>query len=327
VEILTLDLALEMQERLNVTPHESIEGVRAETSEDGGITVTQIEVLDGQGEKRLGKPIGNYITIEVPGLRRKDSLLQNEVSATLTKELAKLLSKLKLTNTSKAFIVGLGNRNVTPDALGPLVVDQLVVTRHLFETMPNEVSEGFREVSALAPDVYGKTGVETSDIIHSVTEHTKPDVIICIDALASRAIERVTTTIQITDTGIHPGSGIGNHRKGLDKAYLGVPVIAIGVPTVVYASTIITSAIDDVIATMKQGAHRGSATFYAWSDLPEPQRQQLVRKSLESKGNDLIVTPKMIDEYIEDIANIIATGLNAALHEAISHEQAGAYTH
>jgi spore protease len=317
MEHLTLDLALEMQERLQTPPDREIEGLRTTIKNKDNMTVTAIEVLDNQGAQRIGKPVGTYVTIEAPGLRQKNPALYDSVSDALGHELRALFDKINIQKQAKVFVVGLGNRHVTPDALGPFVIDQLLVTRHIFETMPNEVSPGYREVSALAPDVYGKTGVETSDIIRSITSETKPDLVICIDALASRAMERVTTTIQLTTTGIHPGSGVGNHRKGLSLETLGIPVIAIGVPTVVYASTIVATAIDDVLQTMQTSAHRGSATFYAWTDLPEQQRHQLVKKALTRKGDDLIVTPKLIDEYIEDLSQTIADGINLALHDAL----------
>jgi spore protease len=321
----TLDLAVEMQERLGTNSVGSLEGVRQHQEQRTGMTITTIEVLDERGAARLGKPIGSYITIEAPGLRNLDTPLEQEVSALLTEALHHLMQRLKLTPEAKVFVVGLGNRQVTPDALGPRVVDELVVTRHLFETMPDQVSPGFREVSALAPDVYGNTGVETSDIIQSIIQYTRPDLLICVDALASRALERVTTTIQLTDTGIHPGSGVGNHRKGLTREQLGIPVIAIGVPTVVYASTIIATSIDHVIQSMQQGARRGAGTFHAWTDLPESQRHALVQNMLDT--NNLIVTPKQIDGTIANMANLLATSLNAALHQAIAQADASSYTH
>lgn len=163
------------------------------------------------------------------------------------KEFNHFLSKLNIGKDASCLVVGLGNWNVTPDALGPLAVENLVITRHLFELQPENVQDGFRSVSAIAPGVMGLTGIETSDIIYGVIEKSKPDFIIAIDALAARSVERVNSTIQISDTGIHPGSGVGNKRKELSKDSLGIPVIAIGIPTVVDAVSITSDAFDFIL--------------------------------------------------------------------------------
>ena len=182
-------------------------------------------------------------------------------------------------------------------------------------------------VSAMAPGVLGTTGIESSDIVYAIVEKSKPDLVIAIDALASRSIERVNTTIQIADTGIHPGSGIGNKRKGLTRETLGVPVIAIGVPTVVYASTIVNNSIDMMIRHFQNEKVNSAPIMGLLDRMQETERLQLVREVLDPVGHDLLVTPKEIDQFIEDIANIIASGLNAALHEAIDVDNVAAYTH
>ena len=192
----------------------------------------------------MGKMIGHYVTFEVPELRKQDTGLQDRVATKLAQEFAAFLDRIGIGKDANVLIVGLGNWNVTPDALGPIVVENALVTRHFFELMPDQVAPGYRNVSAIAPGVLGITGIESSDVVQGIVERAKPDVVIAIDALASKALERVNTTIQIADTGIHPGSGIGNKRRGLTKEILGVPVIAIGVPTVVYASTIVNNTID-----------------------------------------------------------------------------------
>jgi spore protease len=208
-----------------------------------------------------------------------------------------------------------------------MVVENVTVTRHYFELMPEQVGPGYRQVSAIAPGVLGTTGIETSDIVQSIVEKSKPDFVIAIDALASKALERVNTTIQLADTGIHPGSGIGNKRKGLTKEILGVPVIAIGVPTVVYASTIVNNIMDMMIKHFKQQTDNTQAIFGALEQLSEQERLGMVREVLTPMGHDLLVTPKEVDEFIEDIANIIASGLNAGLHEAVNTDNVAAYTH
>ena len=182
-------------------------------------------------------------------------------------------------------------------------------------------------VSAVAPGVLGITGIESSEIVHGIVEKTKPDLVIAIDALASKAVERVNTTIQIADTGIHPGSGIGNKRKGLTKEILGVPVIAIGVPTVVYASTIVNNTLEMMSSHFKKQNANSDQILGLVNQMEENERLQLVREVLSPLGHDLLVTPKEIDEFIEDIANIIASGLNASLHEAVDSSNVAAYTH
>lgn len=304
-----------------------IPGVESETIEEDGVTVTKIRILNEEGERALGKRIGNYLTIEAPGLRQKDSELQDRVAMLFAKHFEPFLADLGLTKQSKVLIVGLGNWNVTPDALGPIVVENVMVTRHYFELMPDQVAPGYRPVSAVAPGVLGTTGIETSEIVQGIVEKSQPDVVIAVDALASKALERVNTTIQIADTGIHPGSGIGNKRMGITKETLGIPVIAIGVPTVVYASTIVNSTIEMLAQNFEKQTQHTNAILGMLPEMTEQDRLGMVREVLNPLGHDLLVTPKEIDQFIEDIANIIASGLNAALHEAVDMENVSAYTH
>ena len=239
----------------------------------------------------------------------------------------KYLEELNIGKDAKVLIVGLGNWNVTPDALGPIVVENTLVTRHFFELMPNEVAPGYRPVSAVSPGVLGLTGIESSEIVKGIVEQSKPDLVVAIDALASKAIERVNTTIQIADTGIHPGSGIGNKRKGLTFENLGVKVIAIGVPTVVFASTIVNNTIDMMKKHLEKQKGDTNKIFGLLNQMNEHDRLSLVKEVLEPVGHNMLVTPKEIDGFIEDIGNIIASGLNAALHEAIDTSNVAAYTH
>jgi spore protease len=324
-----LDLALEAKEAATVGrgTKDDIPGVHTELWEGEGIKITRIEVQNEEGARAIGKMPGHYITIEVPGLRRKDSKLQNRVATLFAQEFERFLQHKNIPPDAKVLLIGLGNWNVTPDALGPLVVENILVTRHYFELMPEQVHPGYRQVSAVAPGVLGTTGIETSDIVYALVDKLKPDLVIAIDSLASKALERVNTTIQIADTGIHPGSGIGNKRKGLTKEELGVEVIAIGVPTVVYASTIVTSSMEMLIRHFKKRMANTEQIFGLIDQLSETERLELVKEVLNPIGHDLLVTPKEIDEFIEDIANIIASGLNAALHEAIDTSNVAAYTH
>lgn len=321
------DLALEAKELASSRHGDTIPGVHTETVEDDDMVITKMHIENEQGSRAVGKLIGNYITLEIPRLREKDSDLQDKVATRLAQEFSTFLQRIGISKDAKVLIIGLGNYNVTPDALGPLVVENVMVTRHFFELMPDQVSPGYRQVSAVAPGVLGTTGIETSEIVQGIVERSKPDLVIAIDALASRALERVNTTIQIADTGIHPGSGVGNKRKGLTREFLGVPVIAIGVPTVVYASTIVNSTMDMMIDHFKQQTTNTSQIFGLLDGMNENERLQLVKEVLDPVGHNLLVTPKDIDQFIEDMANIIASGLNAALHDAIDQDNVAAYTH
>ncbi|NBD22889.1 GPR endopeptidase [Paenibacillus glycinis] len=323
-----IDLALEAKEMAESAGNGPIPGVLSDVSDEDGIKITRLDVTTEEGSRAMGKVMGHYVTFEVPELRKQDTGLQDRVATKLAQEFAAFLERVGIGKTANVLIVGLGNWNVTPDALGPIVVENALVTRHFFELMPNEVAPGYRNVSAIAPGVLGITGIESSDIVQGIVDRSKPDVIIAIDALASKALERVNTTIQIADTGIHPGSGIGNKRRGLTKDILGVPVIAIGVPTVLYASTIVSNSIDLMRDHLKKHAGQTADGFMGLLDsIDENERLQLVREALGPLGHDLLVTPKEIDQFIEDIANIVASGLNAALHEAVDKSNVAAYTH
>nr|WP_206529472.1 GPR endopeptidase [Brevibacillus sp. SYP-B805] len=352
------DLALEAHEEASRQTGSEIPGVEMEVDDrEPGIKVTRITVKDEEAGRRIGKLPGHYITIEVPGLRDNDTMLEDQVARRFSREFAQFLQKLGITEEMTALVVGLGNWNVTPDALGPMVVENLLVTRHLFTLAPESVEDGYREVSALSPGVLGITGIETSEIVFGVVEKSRPDFVIAVDALASRALHRVNTTIQISDTGIHPGSGVGNKRKAIDRHTLGIPVIAIGVPTVVFASTIVNDAITYLLGHFGQSMQEQNRAFnrlaissvperkepYTEEDLPDmearktflglvgqladAEKGQLIREVLQPLGQELVVTPKEVDDFMEGISNIIATGLNTALHRAVSRENAAAYTH
>ncbi|MNC39830.1 Germination protease precursor [compost metagenome] len=270
------------------------------------------------------------MTLEVPALRGGDTGLQQKVSVVFAREFEQFMNRIGINKNSSVLIVGLGNWNVTPDSLGPLVVENALITRQFYELVPDQVSPGYRNVSAIAPGVLGLTGIESSEVVQGIVDRTKPDVIIAIDALASRSLERINTTIQIADIGIHPGSGIGNKRRGLTKEILGVPCIAIGVPTVCYASTIVNNVLEMMknhFGQMGEGGAHTKEIMGMLDDISEQERLQLVKEVLEPLGHDLIVTPKEIDEFIEEIANIVASGLNAALHDAVDPGNVGAYTH
>lgn len=303
------DLALEATAAVRGDAHTEIPGVRMHEEKHEEATVTWVEVTSPMGEQTVGKPMGNYITIDAPGLRRRNRDLQESVGTILVDQLAKVLN---LAPDGSALVVGLGNWNATPDALGPRVTSKLLVTRHLKNYVPQELAGGLRSVAALSPGVLGITGIETAEVIHGVVEHIKPDVVICIDALAARSVERIGTTIQLADTGISPGSGIGNQRKALNKQTLGVPVIAMGVPTVVHASTIAHDAMEALAAQ-----HQGQKPFFQLFSSPE-ERRNMVNQVLNPTVGELVVTPKEIDDLIDDMAKVIAGSLNAVLHTSVT---------
>lgn len=321
------DLALEARDMASKARGSNLPGVLTDSYHENGINITMIEITSQEGAQAMGKLPGHYITLEVPGLRRQDTEVQDKVATKFAQLFEQFLAKRGIPKNAKVLIIGLGNWNVTPDALGPLVVENVMITRHYFELMPDQVEPGYRPVSAMAPGVLGITGMESGEIVQGIVDKSKPDLVIAVDALASRALERVNTTIQIADTGIHPGSGIGNKRIGLTEETLGVPVIAIGVPTVVYASTVVNSAIDMIQKHFHSQTRQAGQIMGLLDQMTDDERLMLVKEVLSPLGHDLLVTPKEIDQFIEDIANVIASGLNAALHEAIDTNNVAAYTH
>ena len=319
------DLAMEARELAQEQNQYDIPGVRVEEVEpEEDIKITRVEVLSKQGEENIGKPIGNYITLEVPGIQDRDPEYEEQVKQHLANEIRRLT---RLNDNSVILIVGLGNWNVTPDAVGPKVVDRLLVTRHIFEYVPDQVDDRMRRVCAVAPGVLGITGIETGEIVKGIADKVKPDLVIAIDALASRKTDRIGTTIQVADTGINPGSGIGNKRMGLTKETLGVPTLAIGVPTVVYAHTIGRDAIEMLIKEFSGQAEPQSEFYNMLQSLDEQHLNQLVGEVLAEGLGDLVVTPKEVDILIDDVAGIIADGINLAVHNGLSMEDVNRYLH
>ncbi len=299
-------------------------GVEVENAGNEDIKISRVRVVSPTGEASIGKPMGNYITLEVPRMNENDQTLYEDVCKALAKELTGIL---QLKEKSTILIVGLGNWNVTPDALGPKVVSSVMVTRHLLEYVPEQVDNGVRPVCAVAPGVLGITGIETGEIIKGIVDRIKPDVIIAIDALASRKMDRVNTTIQIADTGIAPGSGVGNKRMELSKDTLGIPVIAVGVPTVVDAATMANDTIDLVIDKMIEQAKQGSEFYNMLKSIERDEKYQLIQEVLNPYVGSLIVTPKEVDETIEKVSKIVANGLNIALHQGITLDDVNRYVH
>jgi spore protease len=355
------DLAIEAHDMLlkedEVVNKSTLEGVIINEVDREGIKCVRM-VIDKKGAETTGKKEGIYLTFEVQGIREKDSKLQETVQKIFAGEFYKFLQEEGVRQEDTCLVVGLGNWNVTPDSLGPLVVENLTITKHLFDLAPENVEEGFRPVCAISPGVMGITGIETSDIIDGIVKRVQPDFVIAIDALASRSIERVNTTIQVSNTGIHPGSGVGNKRKELSKETLGIPVISIGIPTVVDAATITSDTIDFILkhfgremkekdkpskALIPSGMTFGEKKVLTDDDLPEEdhkksflgivgvlehdEKLRLIREVLAPIGHNLMVTPKEVDVFIEDMANVLANGLNTALHGQIDQANTSSYTH
>ncbi len=290
------DLAMEAREL-----HPSLPGVTEETEEREGVSISRITLTTDDAAKRLEKRRGRYVTLDAPELTDRPLDLFERVSRTLADELTHLMEGLG--PCENVLVVGLGNRAITPDSLGPRVVESVYVTRHIKQYLPDALPGPVRAVSAVAPGVLGVTGVETMEIVRGVVEHCRPDLVIAVDSLASRRAARISTTVQLTDTGISPGAGVGNNRTGLDRETLGVPVIAIGVPLVVFATTISQDTIS--LIADETGLHND-----------EERLKELAAKVIAEHIGELIVTPKEIDSIVADMTRIVADGINMALFGA-----------
>ena len=288
------DLALEAKELWTESAEKEtkLEGVRARDSLREGYQVTTVDILDEQGASSLGKPVGSYVTVQLDALARREEDAFGRAARAIAAELNGLL---KLPEEATCLVVGLGNRAITPDAIGPGVTDHTMVTRHLVEQAPEHFGS-FRPVAALAAGVLGTTGVESGELVKAVAEKIRPGCIIAVDALASRSMDRVCTTVQLANTGIVPGSGVGNHRAALNRETLGVPVIAVGVPTVVDAGTLAA----DILA--------------------EAGQEGLDPEALAGAGEGLMVTPRDIDQRVADLVKVIGYGINLALQPGLTIE-------
>ena len=253
------DLAIEISDVIKLEHEEGYEipgvEITGKTLEEGEINITRVRILNEQGESQMGKPKGDYITIECPGIKQNNPSLHEKVIDILAQSISSLLPECK-ERPLNVLVIGLGNRFATPDTLGPKVANQVFVTRHIALKAPELIEDDVAHLSSFAPSVMGLTGIETAEIIRGVAENVKPDCIIAIDALAARHVSRINSTIQISDTGISPGAGVGNKRKELNEATIGCKVIAIGVPTVVDTATLVSDTLSQIIKLMvKQAEH------------------------------------------------------------------------
>ena len=289
------DLALETKEKFEEDNVE-IRGVEIQEdySAEKDIRTTVVKIKTENGARAMGRPQGVYITLEAPNMSVPDEDYHREISLEVSRHLRNLLPEKE---DMKILVVGLGNRDITPDALGPDVVANLRITRHIINEygIQGMGEEHVHSVSGLAPGVRAQTGIETMEIIRVVIEETRPDVIVAIDALAARSIRRLNRTIQITDTGINPGSGVGNHRTGLNRETLGVEVIGIGVPTVVDGATIVHDAMSHLLDTLE-----------------EAEKKEFLEEMIAPSLYSMFVTPKDVDETVKRLAYTISEGLNMA---------------
>lgn len=292
------DMALEASQAAG-----SIPGVYVSQWEEESVSITEVRVETEEAAQRLGKSVGTYLTLECEGVRRRDPAAREEVQNVLGEEIARLLPPDE--QGAPVLVVGLGNRRVTPDSLGPKTVDGTLVTRHLLRELPDKVDERLNPVCAIAPGVMGATGLETMETVGALVKEIHPRCLIVIDSLAARASSRVGVSIQLSDTGIQPGSGVGNHRRALNERELGVRVIALGMPTVVYAVTIARDALE----ILGEGETNPAAL------------DEVTKSLFENEIGEMIVTPREVDDMIDDAAQMLAGGINRALQTALSPEE------
>lgn len=315
------DLALEDKERFE-SDNVEVQGVslKEDYDEEREIKVTTVRIETENGAKVMKKPVGTYITMEAPNMAVPDEDYHDEISKELAKFLARFIKKDK--DDYSILVVGLGNRKVTPDALGPYVVDNLNITRHIVKEYGKYAmgEEDVRLVSAIVPGVMAQTGMETVEIIKGIVRETKPDMMIAVDALAARSSKRLNRTIQITDTGINPGSGVGNHRNAITEDTVGIPVLAIGVPTVVDAATIVNDTMENLILALESSETlRGVGVVMQGYNAAE--KYELVKELISPHLNGLFVTPKDIDETVKRISYTISEALNMLFSKGHAHNQ------
>ena len=302
------DLAMECFEN---AAQGAMPGVQVRRWESAGIELTEVVIDEGEAARQLGKPKGRYLTLESALLRERDPDARLAMSALLAEEIARMLPEAEADNPRAPLLVaGLGNRSITPDSLGPGVVDRTLVTRHLMGQFT--AFDGLRSVCAFAPGVLGITGIESLEMVESLVKALSPRAVLCVDSLAARDSRRIGCTVQLTDTGIQPGAGVGNHRRALTHESLGAPVISVGMPTVVYAATLAR----DAFAWLSGQSGDGDDHEAALADME--------RTLLGADIGSMIVTPRDIDSIVQDASGIIATGINRAMQPSLSDAEIAA---
>jgi len=304
------DLALERRDIYQKNNNlNQIDGVESHEEEiNDKIKIYKVRIVNQNGAEVLGKPIGDYITIDIKKIKLATEEDIQKSAEVLSKELKELIGK-HVDAQEDILVVGLGNIYITPDSLGPKVINEIDVTRHILEYMPQYLPEDTRPVSAISPGVLGTTGIETLEVIKGIVDNIKPKLLIVIDALASKSIERISSTIQLADTGITPGAGVENTRKDLSMDTLNIPVIAIGIPTVVDAATIASDSLDLFIEKLQQEAKSNDYL----NQLAQQDKYEMIKDALLPKDYNFIVTPKEIDDLIENMKDVVARGINMSL--------------
>lgn len=319
------DLAVDAHDLAVQRTGGEIQGVSVVEEIKENAKITRINVMNEQGAQTIGKPIGSYVSIESDGLKGQNRLVHDKISELFSKELSSIINFDQIRPHPNLeptiFVVGLGNWNATADALGPQVLNHLMVTRHLYQEAPPELRKGLRPVCALSPGVLGLTGVQTAEIIKGVVQMVKPNLIIAIDSLAAHHTGRLANTIQLSNTGISPGSGLGKARLSINQETMNIPVVAVGIPTVVHAITIVNDAMEEML----KGEIFSKVERERFRHVEENEKKRMISNILGPFMGSLAVSPKGVDELILDVGRIIAGGINVALHPDITPENLSLY--
>jgi len=303
-----------------LSKEETYKGIETEMKRTDGIEITTVRITNDNAAEAVGKPKGTYISIEADKMKGADADFRQKVIE-ITADMLKTV--LNSDREKNILVAGLGNRYITPDSLGPKVVAKILVTRHIRDTLSDKIDDSVASVAAIAPGVMGITGIETAEILKGIIERIKPDAVIAIDALAARRTSRINSVIQIADSGISPGSGVGNKRMLLNEESLGVPVIGIGVPTVVSAATLVNDSMERILSAMAEASEE--KLFYNTLNNLGDEREVLIAELLEPYAENMFVTPKEVDEVIERLAEIISNAINIAVHPALTKEDINKY--
>ena len=318
------DLAIEARELAQQKAKEAdqLNGVDVKTEETADYFLTHVSIISEEGSNLMGKPKGDYITLESEKLKENDAECHEKIIKVLAENIRSLV---KFGEDACILVAGLGNWNITPDALGPKVVSKILVTRHLQGTLPEEIEKTVRPVAAVSPGVMGITGIETGEILKGIVDKLQPTHLIAIDALAARRSNRINAAIQLSDTGISPGAGVGNKRMMLDRESLGIPVVAIGVPTVVDAATLVNDTMDKILGEMMQQTETGSEFYQTLQSLEQEEKYHMIADILGPYTGNMFVTPKEVDAVVDRLANIIANSINIAIHPGVTMEDINKY--
>ena len=318
------DLAIEARElaQQDAAEADQLEGVDVKTEETSDYFLTHVRIFSEEGSRLMGKPKGDYITLESEMLKENNAECHEKIIKVLAENIRSLV---KFSEEDCILVAGLGNWNITPDALGPKVVSKILVTRHLQGTLPEEIEETVRPVAAVSPGVMGITGIETGEILKGIVDKLHPTLLIAIDALAARRSNRINAAIQLSDTGIAPGAGVGNQRMMLDEESLGIPIIAIGVPTVVDAATLVNDTMDKILGEMMTQTEIGSDFYKTLQSLEQEEKYQMIADILGPYTGNMFVTPKEVDAVVDRLANIIANSINIAVHPGVTMEDINKY--